>query len=225
MLGLWPFRGRLQRNFVIVLFCVVAVVAVIPGAVAQTVPPSTLAPPPPTSSSDKTVAGAVRDSKAQKSPHAKKVFTDEDMDVSTGPLPRLKMDGIDNTDQIVAEIGEYKKTHTPEQTEQAVHDWYDEYDSQLAAAIRDNLDRGVLMQENQANGYDLCRQGGDYEKCANRQMAEAVGARNDQATMARNNALIHRLQNAFMKIRGGMMQYNLHYPWFKVRTTNNIDSL
>jgi hypothetical protein len=55
-----------------------------------------------------------------------------------------------------------------------VHDWYDEYDNHLAAAIRDNLDRQTLMQENQANGYDLCRQGGDYEKCENRQMAEFV---------------------------------------------------
>jgi hypothetical protein len=157
--------------------------------------------------------------------HAKKVFTDEDMNAATGPLPRLKMDGIDNTDQIISEVGNYKKTHTPEQTEQVVHDWYDEYDNQLAAAIRDNLDRQTLMQENQANGYDLCRQGGDYEKCANRQMSEAVAARNDQSTMARNNALIHRLQNAFSKIRNGMFQYNLHYIWFKIRTTNNIDSL
>jgi hypothetical protein len=43
--------------------------------------------------------------------------------------------------------------------------------------------------------------------------------------MARNNALIHRLQNAFMKIRNGLGQYGLRYTWFKVRTTNNIDSL
>ncbi len=135
------------------------------------------------------------------------------------------MDGIDNTDQIISEVGNYKKTHTPEQTEQVVHDWYDEYDNQLAAAIRDNLDRQTLMQENQANGYDLYRQGGDYEKCANRQMSEAVATRNDQSTMARNNALIHRPQNAFSKIRSGMFQYNLRYIWFKIRTTNNIDSL
>jgi hypothetical protein len=43
--------------------------------------------------------------------------------------------------------------------------------------------------------------------------------------MARNNALIHHLQNAFSKIRSGVFQYNLRYNWFKIRTTNNIDSL
>lgn len=194
-------------------------------AAAQSTPPSSMVPPPPTSSSDTPVAAAVRDSKAQKTSHAKKVFTDDDVEANTGPLPKLKMDGLDNADQIITEIGNYKKTHTLEETEQAVHDWYDEYDRQLQAAIQDNQNRQTLMQENQMNGYDLCRQGGDYEKCAGRQNSEAVGARGDQQAMARNNALIHRLQNALMKIRNGVVQYGLHYTWFKVRTTNNIDSL
>jgi hypothetical protein len=198
--------------------------AVVSAAVGQSSPPSTLTAPPPTSGSDKTVAAAVRDSKAQKNSHAKKIFTDDDMDAKTSPLPRLKMDGMDNTDQIIAEIGNYRRTHTPEQTEQVLHDWYDEYDSQLRAAIEDNQSRSTLMQENQRNGYELCQQGGDYEQCARRQMAEAVGARNDQTTMARNNALIHRLQQAFMKIRNSLYPFNLHYTWFKIRTTNNIDS-
>jgi hypothetical protein len=214
-------RARAQR----ILILLGSVLAIVAPALAQSSPPSTVSAQPQTSTSDQSIAGAVRDSKAQKAPHAKKVFTDEDMDAATGPLPKLKMDGIDNTDQIISEIGNYKKTHTPEQTEQAVHDWYDEYDSQLAAAIRDNLDRATLMQENQSNGYDLCQQGGDYEKCAKRQMSEAVAARNDQSTMTRNNTLIHRLQNAFSKIRNGIFQYNLRYSWFKIRTTNNIDSL
>jgi hypothetical protein len=222
---------RLPRRrswFEVILFCFA--VGAIPQLAAQSPPPSSLSGPPPTPSSDKPIAAAVRDSKTQNKSRAKKVFTDEDMEAVTGPLPRLKMDGIDNTDQIIAAIGEYKKTHAPEEVEHAVHDWYDEYDGQLAAAIQDNLNRQILMQENQANGYDLCRQGGDYEKCAKRQTSEAVGARNDQATMARNNALIHRLQNAFMKIRNGLGQYGLgqyglRYTWFKVRTTNNIDSL
>ena len=134
------------------------------------------------------------------------------------------MEGIDNTDQIIAEIGNYRKTHTAEQTEEVLHDWYDEYDSQLAAAIQSNINRSVLMQENQTNGYELCQASGDYEKCAGRQRSEWVGARNDQSAIIRNNALIHRLQNAFMKIRNTTYQYNLQCKWFKIRTTNNIDS-
>lgn len=99
------------------------------------------------------------------------------------------------------------------------------YDRHLAAAIRDNLDRQNLLQENQRNGYELGPQSDDYERCAKRRMSEAVGFGTDQATMARNKALIHRLQNAFMKIRNGLYRYDLHYSWFKVRTTNNMDSV
>jgi hypothetical protein len=211
------FRRLLGWNLFLLSFA-------LSGAEGQSTPASTLTAPPQTSNSDKPVAAAVRDSKAQKNSHAKKVFTDDDMDANPSPLPRLKMDGVDNTDQIITEIGNYRKTHTPEQTEQVLRDWYDEYDSQLRAAIEDNQSRSTLMQENQRNGYELCQQGGDYEQCAKRQMSEAVGARNDQTTMARNNALIHRLQQAFMKIRNSLYPFNLHYAWFKIRTTNNIDS-
>jgi hypothetical protein len=28
----------------------------------------------------------------------------------------------------------------------------------------------------------------------------------------------------FMKVRGGIGRYGLHYDWFKVRTTNGIDT-
>lgn len=56
----------------------------------------------------------------------RRIFTDDDMDVSTSPLPQPKMDGIDNTDLNITEIGNFKKTHTPEQVEPALHDWYDE---------------------------------------------------------------------------------------------------
>jgi hypothetical protein len=203
---------------------IIFALAVASAAGGQSTPPSTLAAPPQTPNSDKPVAAAVRDSKAQKNSHAKKVFTDDDMDATASPLPRLKMDGIDNTDQIIAEVGNYRRTHTPEETEQVMHDWYDEYDSQLRAAIEDNQSRSTLMQENQRNGYELCQQGGDYEKCAKRQMSEAVGARNDQTAFARNNAAIHRLQQAFMKIRNSQFPFNQHYAWFKIRTTNNIDT-
>ena len=55
-------------------------------------------------------------------------------------------------------------------------------------------------------------------------MSEAVGARNNRTTIARNDAVIHRLQQAFMKIRNSQFPLNQHYAWFRIRTTNNIDT-
>jgi len=146
------------------------------------------------------------------------------MEATAGPLPRLKMDGAENADDVMTAIATYKSSHTPEQTESAVHIWYDRYDQMLAAAIQQNLDVKVLRDANYSNGYELCQQSQDYQQCQNRQMAELRGARNDQLEMAKNTNLEVRIQHAFMKVRNGLMQNGLRYDWFKVRTTNGIDT-
>lgn len=176
-----------------------------------------------TSDSPDSLADMVRGAKAQKNAHAKKVLTDEDMEISAGPLPRLRMDGAENADEVVAAISTYKAKHTPEETEKAVRIWYERYDEMLAAAIQENLDLKTLRDENLNNGYELCQQSQDYEHCQNRRMAEARGARHDQAEMAQNSNLMVRIQHSFSKVRIGLQQNNLHYDWFKIRTTNNID--
>ncbi len=195
------------------------------AASAQNPPTSPQAHPPQSpSTSDTSIAAAARDAKNQKTARAKKVFTDEDMEVTAGPLPRLKMEGPENADEVVAAISTYKASHTPQQTESAVHIWYDRYDEILGAAIQENLQTRVLRDANSSNGYELCQESQDYRQCQNRQMAEQRGARSDQVQMMKNNNLEVRIQHAFMKVRNGLIQNNLRYEWFKVRTTNGIDT-
>ena len=179
--------------------------------------------PPPSADSGTSLADVVRGAKMQKTAHAKKVLTDEDMEASAGPLPRLKMEGAENADEVVAAISTYKASHTPEETEKAVRIWYERYDEMLAAAIQENLDLKTLRDENTNNGYELCQQSQDYQHCQSRQMAEYRGARHDQAEMAQNSNLMVRVQHSFMKVRNGLQMNNLRYDWFKIRTTNNID--
>jgi len=145
------------------------------------------------------------------------------MDAIANALPRLRMEGAENSDEIIAAIGKYKATHTPDETEEAVQAWYERYDEDLAAAIQDNQTVQSLREENLSNGYELCRQGGDYQSCENRRRAEYIGQRHDQYTISRNMALEVRIQHVFMKVRNGIMRYNLRYDWFKIRTTNGID--
>jgi hypothetical protein len=224
MLRKSPFRG----GFRVSLILLSAVLGVAQFAVAQNPPAAAPTPPPQnstqnSSSSDASIAAAARDAKAQKAFRAKKVFTDEDMEATAGPLPRLKMDGPENSDDVLAAISKYKADHTPEQTENAVHLWYDRYDDMLAAAINTNIDVTVLRQTNYNNGYELCQQSQDYQQCNNRQMAELRGARNDQLELTKNSNLEVRIQHAFMKVRNGLMMNGLRYEWFKIRTTNGID--
>ena len=191
--------------------------ATMPSAVAQS------ASTPQSADSGNPIAAAARQTKAQKNTRAKKVFTDEDMEVTAGPLPRLKMDGAENADDVVAAISAYRLTHTPEETEHAVRIWYERYDQMLAAAIQSNQDLRAIRQANMSNGEDLCQQSQAYEECQARRMADYRGQRDDAVEIAKNNTLEIRIQHAFANVRVGLTRNNLHYPWFKIRTTNGID--
>jgi len=180
------------------------------------------APPAPEQSSATAspLAAAASSAKAQKTAHAKKVFTDDDMEVNAGPLPRLKMDGPENGDEIVAAITKYKETHTPEQTEQAVQTWYDRYDQMLVATIQENREMATIGSVNMSNGNELCQQSQDYEHCQSRQMADQRGNRTDQTQMIKNTALMMRIQRVFQKVKGCLMSNSLHYSWFRIQTNS-----
>jgi hypothetical protein len=166
----------------------------------------------------------VRNSKKQASPRSKKVITEDDMDAIANALPRLRTEGAENADEIIAAIGQYKASHTPEETEAAVQAWFERYDLDLAAAIQQNQVVNSLREENFSNGNELCREAGDYQACEKRRRAEYIGVRHDQYTIRTNMALEVRIQHVFMKVRSGIGRYNLHYSWFKIRTTNGIDT-
>jgi hypothetical protein len=172
--------------------------------------------------SAQSVAAAAQEAKARKTAKATKVFSDDDMDLRKSPLPRLNLDGDDNSDDVLDAILKYRQAHKPEENEQAVHDWYDEFDTLLGAAIHDTVDSRSLRQSNVTNGYELCQLGGDYERCEKRRQAEARGARLDAAHMQQDGQRISRIQQAFIKIRNGLERNQLHYSWFKVRNANGV---
>ena len=180
-------------------------------------------PLPTTGSSDSSIAAAARAGKSQKTTRAKKVFTDDDIDAMAGPIPRLRMTGPENSDEVIAAIVKFKGTHSPEQTENVVRDWYEGYDEILAATIQGNREMSSLRNANTSNGNDLCQESDDYQECQYRRMADMRGLRSDQAEMISNSALMTRIQNSFSKVRMGLEQNNLHYSWFKIRVNGVTD--
>ncbi len=210
-------RGGLWRASVLALL--------VSASVAQQPTPVAPAAPEPTSTgTEQPLGNVVKNSKKQTSVKAKKVITEDDMDAIANLLPRLRMEGAENSDEIIAAIGQYKASHTPEETEAAVQAWYERYDQDLAAAIQQNQTVNTLREENFSNGNELCRESGDYQSCEKRRRAEYIGQRHDQYTLSKNMALEVRIQHVFMKVRGGIGRYNLRYDWFKIRTTNGIDT-
>jgi hypothetical protein len=183
--------------------------------------PATAPAPEPSAGTASPLAAAATSAKAQKTAHAaKKVFTDDDMEANAGPLPRLRMDGPDNGDEIVSAITKYKESHTQEQTEQVVQTWYDRYDEMLVATIQENRDMQMIGSVNMSNGNELCEQSQDYEHCQSRQRADQRGSRTDQTQMMKNNALMMRIQRVFQKVKGSLLMNNLHYSWFRIQTNS-----
>ncbi len=181
------------------------------------------ATPNSTQQESESLAAAASRAKSQRSSHAKKIFTDDDLHAAIGPLPSLKMNEAENGEEVVAAIAEYQKTHKREETEAVVRHWYDEYDKQLEDAIKRNLQIKAVRNANSMNASQLCQNSEDYEKCENRRIAEWNDVRYDQAEILRNNEKIVRLQHSLMNIRNRLLQLGYRYEWFKVRTTNNID--
>jgi len=170
---------------------------------------------------EKSLTEIAKETKQKKS--TKKVLTEEDID-PISPLPSINFEGVDNSDEIIAAIGAYKENHTADETEQAVHDWYDKYDELLAAAIRDTTEARDRRNSTLFTGFQLCQNTTDYQKCELKRQAEMRAVHHDQLVNQDDFVTIARVQQAFIKIRGGIGRYNLNYIWFKVRNGNGVGS-
>ena len=136
----------------------------------------------------------------------------------------LNMEGVDNSAEVVTAILEYTAKHSKDETENAVHAWYDRYDSMLAATIHDNDETRKRRESTNFTGYQLCQQSPSYENCEARRQAEVRGARADGFDVMDNNKLIARVQQAFMKVRSGIQCKGLRYDWFQIRNANGNGS-
>lgn len=179
-----------------------------------------------TDNGTKSIAEIAKESRAKASANSKTIINSEDLakGKDQGPIPRLNMDEQDNSDEISEAIRAFKAKHTPEETERAVRDWYQEYDDMLATAIKGNKDTAQRRQFTTYNGYWICQETPDYNNCVARRNAELRGSHEDQVSMVENFKIISRIQQAFMRIRNQLNAYDLHYSWFRVRNANGSGS-
>jgi hypothetical protein len=213
---------RCLRLGLITLLAVVCGLVSALGAIAQSAPAS--CPPTPSAvDQNASVAVAARTSK-RPAAHAKKIIDDDDLALHQSPIPRLNLDGVDNIPEILISIKKYKESHTPQQTEQTVHDWFDETNDVLIAAIRETSSLRELRESNVNNSNDLCQDSGDWEQCQKLRVADARGARRDQNRIRNDGFVAGRIQQAFMKIRNDMMMMGLRYEWFKIENANGVGS-
>jgi hypothetical protein len=175
---------------------------------------------------------------------AKKVFTDDDMEVRNGPIPAIALQGPDNIGAILDVIHELKRTHDAAETEQLVHEWYDKEAEVLSTAIDNNVRNAehnqVKMEAAQdryayGNGYPYGYGNGygqgydyesDYKKMQQHQLSERWSQRSDARNTQENWQTIARIQQAFVRIRCDVLMNRgkVPYDWFRIRNASGIGS-
>jgi hypothetical protein len=140
------------------------------------------------------------------------------------PIPDIVLDGLDNSDEIVTAISDYKAHHTPEETEAMLKDWWERHEAMLIRAADENK---ALSDRRQDQRYYLSEQStsDDYRKVQQQYLNAEKSSQMDQRSMMGNGMRIGRIQQTFMKVRTGIsVRSHLQYDWFKVPNANGIGS-
>jgi hypothetical protein len=77
---------------------------------------------------------------------AKHVFSDDDVPVRNSPIPAIALQGVENIEDVLNAIHDFRNKHDGAETERVVHAWFDEQTEVLSAAIDANT---KLAQHNQ----------------------------------------------------------------------------
>ena len=177
-------------------------------------------------SSTSSLGDIARKSKQATGPKAKAVLTDENLKSQSGPVPGIALEGVDNSEEIIRAIRGYRKTHSNAETEEAVRQWYDEFDSLMASVLDDNTrliqrkeDRRLTEATGAYYGPD-----GDYYRAVQRRNSAIAEDREDFRRGRKNGFTIARIQQTFMKVRADLQACNLKYEWFKIRNGNGNGS-
>lgn len=151
------------------------------------------------------------------------------------PIPAIALDGPDNVQEILDAIHEYRSKHKPNETEDAVHYWFDEQNQVLSAAI-DNLARmqhfnQMKMENAQDRASYPYNPNHDFDpsKYNDYLTGQRWSQRVDMRSAQENQVIIFRIQQAFLKVRVDVICrpnkiQPAAYDWFKIRAANGMSS-
>lgn len=169
----------------------------------------------------KSLAEIAAESRKEKKEQAKIYLSDDNQQQRKSPIPDVFSGGIDNYDEILKAIEEYRGTHNLQETESAVHLWYDRHDAMLANAIEEN--RRIEQREHDRQmGYPMTdaqpRSEAEYREM---QKVAMISRREDLKHKQENGLMMARIQQAFTRIRPFMKsKYGMNVEWMKIRCGN-----
>ena len=167
---------------------------------------------------------------------AKRVFTDDDMSIRKSPIPSIALQGTDNTLDILTSIHDYRANHSAEETEDAVHEWFDEQSAVLSGAIdanvrmqKHNQMRMEAAQDRAAYPYNSNYDPDSATKMNERMTTERWSQRVESRSQQENFQVISRIQQTLIRVRVDVIcrpnkTKAAAYDWFKIRTANGVGS-
>jgi len=176
--------------------------------------------------SEPPLGDVVKQSRKSSSPKAKTVITDDTLQRQLGPIPGIVFEGVDNSDEIIRAIREYRKNHAPAETEEVVRHWYNEFDTMMARTLDDNA-RLVARKEDRRLAIATGEYGervANYSALEERRNGEIRADRDDFRRLRQNGLMMARIQQTFLKVRGDLQRCYLRYEWFKIRNGNGNGS-
>jgi cell pole-organizing protein PopZ len=165
---------------------------------------------------------------------AKHVFSDDGTPIRKSPFPAIVLQGTENSLEILTAIHDFRANHGQEETEDAVHEWFDEQTEVLSTAIDANLRmrkhnqlRMEAAQDRNAYPNNYTYDPDSPSKMNERMTTERWSQRVENRSAQENNEVISRVQQTLMRVRIDVIcRPNkikpAAYDWFKIRAANGI---
>jgi hypothetical protein len=168
----------------------------------------------PAADAQPSLADVARQTRQRNSGKAKTVITEETIAAAKGPIPEINADGVDNSKQIIAAIEQYKATHTPKETEEAVRDWYEGEKSQLEYEYQQSSPGSQSYWTYYYGSQDHSPT--TQTQARERQLTEARASAVNQRSMMQSGERRSHIQNRLSLVRAGVLSLGLRYDWFKI---------
>lgn len=173
-----------------------------------------------TETQPKSLAEIAREAKQQKKEQAKIVLNEDSPGTAKPLIPDVFPGGLDNTDEILKAIEEYRAGHNAKETEEVIHIWFDKHDSMLANAIEENKRIEERDRDRQMGYLPSDVQYRSPEEYQEARRIEIISRREDYKRKQENGLLSARIQQTFTKVRSALMGKGMKYEWFKIRCGN-----
>jgi hypothetical protein len=171
---------------------------------------------------ESSLADAAKKARSDNKPKSKVVVTEETLKTERGPFPDIEFDGQQNDKVILTAIRAYRTTHTAEETEHALKDWFFYYDNMQLRLIKENNEISARKQE--PAFYNPERYPSNYQQAAREARHDAESEMLDRRVSQKNGMIAGRIQMTLYAIRTELVKQGMKYDWMKVHYGNGIQT-